>query len=223
MTFIDTAKARLRQIRSDTSGNSIIEFAFGLPILLSVSLTGVEVSRLALAHARVSQIAHMAADNASRVRISIDETDINDTFKGINDVGNAIDFYANGRVVISQLIDNTATTGNLTDDKILWQRCKGAKATPTNLGAESDVLTAGMGLPSKPATEATVTDAIVFVEVYYEFKPVLKWAEQILGTVQKIRYSSSYNVRDRSDNGLKNGSSLTAAQKSTCNYFNTTV
>jgi len=65
-----------RDLRENKSGVALIEFAFSAPLLLTVGLTGMETANLAVGHLQVSQVAMLAADNASRVRNSIDEADI---------------------------------------------------------------------------------------------------------------------------------------------------
>jgi Flp pilus assembly protein TadG len=217
------SRGLLQRLRSDKTGNSLIEFAFGMPILLSVSMLAAEIANLTLVHMRVSQLSHVTADNIARVRDRIDEVDINDAFQGAAQVGGQIEAFQNGRIVVSLLEDNAATTGNLTDNKILWQRCKGEKTTPTNLGVEGDVLNAGMGLPGRPATVATKDNSIVFVEVYYKYTPIITWAKNVIGESKDIRYSSSYTIRDRANNAMQNAQSLSGTNKTTCNYYNSTV
>jgi Flp pilus assembly protein TadG len=60
-------RAFASRLRSDTSGLALTEFAFAMPILLSMGMLGIEVSNLALTHMKVSQAALNLADNISRV------------------------------------------------------------------------------------------------------------------------------------------------------------
>ena len=75
-----------------TSGLALIEFAFSLPVLLTLGLFGLETANFAMAHLRVSNIAMLTADNAARVRDSIDEADVIELFTGAKMTGASIDF-----------------------------------------------------------------------------------------------------------------------------------
>jgi len=62
----------LRSLRRDSRGLALTEFAFAAPIFLTLVLAGLELTNLALAHLRVSQMAMTVADNAGRVTSGID-------------------------------------------------------------------------------------------------------------------------------------------------------
>ena len=85
---------------------AMVEFAFAAPIFLTLVLTGLELSNLALAHLRVSQMAMTVADNAGRVTSGIDEANIIETFTGAQAIAEGLDFTANGRIVLSSLENN---------------------------------------------------------------------------------------------------------------------
>lgn len=223
MMIFAKSKRALKALARDESGNSLIEFAFMLPIFMSISLAGAETINLVQTHMRVSQIAHVTADNVARIRERIDVADINDVFFGVNQVGGTIQPLTNGRIAISLIEKNLATPANLTDDVILWQRCKGLKTLPTNLGVEGTVLASGIGLPGKPQASAATGNPIVFVEVYYEYKPFLDWVKPMFGETMPIRYTSAYTIRDRQLNTLQNAQGLSGSSLSTCNYYNTSL
>ena len=70
------ARASPRGCARCDSGLAFIEFAMALPVLSTLGLCGLETANLAMAHLRVSNIAMLTADNASRVRDSIDEANV---------------------------------------------------------------------------------------------------------------------------------------------------
>lgn len=103
-----------------------MEFALGLPLVLSLGLYGVETANLALANLRVSQIALNLADNASRVGIAstlntaqIREVDMNDVLQAARIQGGRINLSKYGRVIVSSLENPSGT------QRIHWQRCFG--------------------------------------------------------------------------------------------------
>ena len=80
------AAARLRE------RPRLVEFALSLPVLTTLVLVGLETANLAMAHLRVSNIAMLASDNASRVRDSIDESDVIELLIGAKMTGDSIGF-----------------------------------------------------------------------------------------------------------------------------------
>ena len=76
-----------------------------------------------MAHLRVSNIAMLTADNAARVRDSIDEADVIELFTGAKMTGASINFAQNGRIILSSL---EPTDGRTNRQWIRWQRCDGA-------------------------------------------------------------------------------------------------
>ena len=120
----------LRRLRRDERGVQLVEFAISLPVLLTLGLGGIEVANFAIASIRCSQIATMVADNAGRVRDSIDEADINETMIGAKEIGKGVKFAENGRIILSSLEQNAAKNGMW----IRWQRCSGAKRVDSSYG-----------------------------------------------------------------------------------------
>ena len=82
---------------------------------------------------------------------------------------------------------------------IMWQRCKGIKNYSSAYGNEDDGRNGslpGMG----PATERVTAlpgEAVIYVEVVYEYKPLV--SRQMVPGGTLIRSQSAYTVRDRRD------------------------
>ena len=125
------------RLRGCASGLALLEFALSLPVLTTLVLVGLETANLAMAHLRVSNIAMLASDNASRVRDSIDEADVIQLLTGAKMTGTAISFRNHGRIILSSIEPNTAgTNGASTGQWIRWQRCDGAKVVVSGYGAQ---------------------------------------------------------------------------------------
>jgi Flp pilus assembly protein TadG len=128
---------RARGLAANRSGVALIEFAIVTPVMLLLGLGGVELGNFMTANLRISQIAMAVADNAGRVRTTIDEADISEVMIGARKMGQSIDFADNGRIVLSDLEQRTTTTGtggkgavtatnpNGYRQWIRWQRCSG--------------------------------------------------------------------------------------------------
>lgn len=214
----------LRALRKSQSGVAMTEFAMALPVLLTLGLVGMEVAWLMLAHLRVSNIATITADNASRVRDSIDEADVSQLFLGATLAGESIDFAQNGRIILYSLEPSPTVPRQW----IRWQRCTGSQTTippsygrPKTAGGTNIVNGTEETTPSSP-TSFTMTDmgptgnkiaaqsgtAVMVAEVFYNYQPLM--AGDLLGPL-RIHYVSAFNVRQRTNQVLTNSGGLTRA------------
>ena len=208
--------ATLRAGRRDTSGVALIEFAFALPLLLTIAMVGIETARIAVTLLRLNQIAMMAADNAARVRSSMDEADVNELMTGIRFIGTGIDLGENGRVIISTLESN-GQTGTNVGNKITWQRCYGAKNVISSYGLEgagtNDAsLQQGIG-PTGKNVRPVANSALILAEIRYDYKPLV--ASAFVGGFE-MHAIQSFAVRERAQQALTNTKSLSNAQLRLC-------
>ncbi|QYJ06470.1 TadE/TadG family type IV pilus assembly protein [Qipengyuania flava] len=200
----------LANLRRDTRGLALIEFAYAAPIFLTMVLTGLELSNLALAHMRVSQMAMTVADNAGRVTSGIDEANIYEVFAGAEVTAGGIDFEDNGRMVLSSLEDN-GKNGSNAGQVITWQRCWGNDTTilpaygEEGDGADDDSLEDGLGAGTNKIAAMSGT-AVMFVEVTYQYQPLVTTG---FFDAPTIRYESAFNVRGRQNNAISNTQGLT--------------
>lgn len=215
----------------DTSGLALIEFAFTAPIMLTVGLTGLETAHLATSHMQVSQIAMLAADNASRARETIDEADIREIFTGLDLTGDSIIFSENARVFLSNF-EHNGKSGADEGYWIRWQRCYGGNTKYTSsFGSENDTsengasgslnynvdLESGMG-PVGNKLITSGSNGVNFVEVVYDYKPLV--SDRFFGDVV-IRYESAFVARERDDHAIKNASGIPSSELWKCNIFAT--
>ena len=198
------------------------EFALSLPILISLSFVGVETANYTLANLRASQIALMVADNAGRVRTSIDEADINEVMIGARLAGQNIDLGTKGRIILSSLEPNGQAAPN-TGQMIRWQRCFGAKNVTSSYGVEgagttNATMADGMG-PTGSKISAMNGAAVMFVELVYDYTPIMPDA---FFSARTIRYTAAYTVRERASNTLSNLTNMSNSQKRLCTNFSAT-
>lgn len=218
---LPAARRLLARLRRDRSGLAMIEFALSAPIMLALGTYGIETANLALTHMKVSQIALTLADNISRVGESsplalkkLRESDISDAMEAVRLQGAGIELTTRGRVTLSSLQRN-ADNGQW----IKWQRCVGLKTYESTYGVTNDGATGttfpGMG-PATNRITAPEDGAVIFVEVRYDYKPVVSSA--LLGT-PRIEYTAAFIVRDQRDLTQIYNSSSTPAM--TCNLHTT--
>ncbi|WJY18182.1 pilus assembly protein [Alteriqipengyuania flavescens] len=167
----------LRALRDDTSGIALTEMALVTPFLLGFSLFAIESTFLTIMHMRINQVAIHIADNASRIGDvstledrKIYEADINDLLLGAHlQAGADVDLYEHGRVILSSL-ETKPDTGK---QWLHWQRCKGKKVHASSYGKEGDTGGSFQGMgPKGNKVVAQPDDAVMFVEVVYEYQPL---------------------------------------------------
>lgn len=222
-----TVFQRLRQfaarLRDDHSGLALTEFALSLPILMTISITGVEVASFVNANMRVSQIALSVADNTGRVRQAITENDIDSAMIGARIAGETIDFAAHGRVILSTIEPNGKASPN-TGQTILNQRCFGAKVVASSYGLAGDgannaSLAAGVGPVGNKIVAAT-NSAVMFVEVQYNYQPIFLVSDGLIDNLgeRNMSFTAAYPVRERYANAIQAGT-LPVAQRRLCSVF----
>lgn len=201
MRRLDLISSTRRRLGRDTSGVAMLEFAFGLPVLLVMSLTGAELTNYIITRMRISQIALQLADNSARMGSGsqleskkVYESDINDLLTGANFQSGELKLFANGRVIISSVEPHETTAGKY---RIRWQRCMGNKTawksshgTPVTKTSED-----GIGPPTRQV-KAPPEGVAMFVEVRYTYQPLIKTS---LSPTSEINEVASMMVRDARD------------------------
>lgn len=222
-SIFSRASRFLAKIRNDNSGLALTEFALSLPILMTISVTGVEVASFVNAHMRVSQIALSVADNTGRVRQAITENDIDSAMIGARIAGETINFAANGRVILSTIEPNGKASPN-TGQTFLNQRCFGMKNVASSYGlagAGKDDATyvAGFG-PTGNKIVAAANSAVMFVEVQYNYQPIFLVSNGLIDNLgnRNMNYTAAYPVRERYANAIQAGT-LPASKRRLCNVF----
>lgn len=189
------------RIARDRSANALIEFAYSLPILLTLGMYGTELAYMATVNMQVSQIANAVADNASRlgqadnsaVAPSITNKDIDSVLTGAMKQGEGIGFTANGRVILSSLERDANTTRQF----IHWQRCRGNLSQASAYGTEGYGLIgatiAGLGKPGKVISASSSSTGVMFVEAFFSYRPL--FGNMFVRNV-KFSQEAAFIVRD---------------------------
>lgn len=223
----------LARLRRCDSGLALVEMAYSLPVLITLTAGGAELANYATVQMRVSQLALQVADNASRIGAGsplaakrISETQINDILQGADaqaggmnllgsqseTVGGTTTSRAKARIIISDLepVANPNTTSKY---KIVWQRCKGAMTSYTpQYGTAGQNNLNGMGPTGRQVTAPDGT-AVMFVEIRYRYEPLFFGTSSIM-TYRDIDTVAAMIVRD--DRDLTQIYNTEGATASTC-------
>lgn len=204
-------KNRLCHLVRDQSAIAIVEFALSVPILMALSLVGMELSNMAYTRQRLGDIAIQTADNISRVRVGISEGDVTETLSGMKNLGAKIRLAANARIIISSIQPIIDASGVVTGQRIRWQRCTGALVQNSTYGTQGAVLgVTGIG-PTDRKIAATANSEVIFVEIKYTYQPLV--SNSFFGS-RTMTTLASMSVRERSANDLQ----ATGTASSCANY-----
>ncbi|MBB3032838.1 TadE/TadG family type IV pilus assembly protein [Alteriqipengyuania lutimaris] len=195
----------MREIAHDRTGLALVEFALALPLLLTLSLTGAELANYITTRMRLSQLALHLADNAARVGVGgareakkVYESDIHDLMDGAELQAGSLDLYEQGRIVITSLEPMTGANPQ-NKARIRWQRCKGEKSYDSPYDDKTTNLD-GIG-PSDRQAMVQPDGVTMFVEVYYEYRPLV--SSELVPAIE-ISEIASMMVRERRDTGGAN-------------------
>jgi len=205
----------LRALCRDRAGVAAVEFALSLPLLLLLMTLGIEYTNYVLTRKKISEIAALLADNASRMgdqsvlsNKPITEAEIQDLFEGaVLQAGNQIDLPQSSRIILSSL--ERKSDGH---QWIHWQRCFGTKVHDPVFGREGDgnngTSITGMGPPSWRVT-ADAGSAVMFVEISYRYRPIIGLLPLSL---QDVTEFAAFRVRDERDlSGIHSANGVTPA------------
>jgi len=193
---------RLLSLGRDRRGLSTLEFALCLPLLLTMTVTAMEMINFVLVRQQVSQLALQIVDNATRIgtqntiQTQINEKQINDLFTGAQLQGGTLNLAQNGRVILSSFeVDPDKPNRQY----IHWQRCYGALNHPSSYGVTGDGTQnssfQGMG-PTGGKITALPGVPAMFVEIAYRYQPLI-WS--YFATNEKITENAAMLVRDSRD------------------------
>jgi hypothetical protein len=189
---------RMRRLRRNAAGVAAVEFALALPVLVALTMYGMEAANMAYTSQKLGDIATLTADSISRIRLSISNGDVTDALGGIKILGDSIDLRNRGRIIVSSVRPMTDNAGNVTNQRVRWQRCAGALVKNSPYAVDTDLGTAGIGATGRKIAAAKDSE-MIFVEVYYTYRPLVSSA--FFGTPQ-MSAVAAMSVRERSSNDI---------------------
>lgn len=217
--LVPRALRHLRRLAAACEGAALVEFAYSLPIMVTLGLGGLELVNYTTAHLRVNQIAISLADNASRAKQEVvgsnprfRELDANESIRAAQLQAGTLDLEENGRVILSSLEVNRDG-----GQWIHWQRCSGEEMHLSRYGQQGTGRTGdsfdGMGEGSR-LVQAEPNFAIMYAEVFYDYRPIIFRGMIPEQTIYKTAAMYVRDDRDLSGDGIFNPSP--SAPRSTC-------
>lgn len=165
-TLVSSVRERLRAVRRfgrDSRGAVLAEFAMAFPILVTMTLGGVEIGRYVLLQQKLNSVAVETADLVAQTNsTAITTADLDNIFMAVSHVMTPFALDTNGVVIVTSV--SKSNGGPIT---VNWQRSGGGTGAGTSQ----------IGMPGGSATLPAgfvVRDgeAVIVSEVFYNYQPM---------------------------------------------------
>ena len=165
----------IRQFIRNRRGTLAVEMAMAVPVIFSLMLAGVEVTRYVLLNQKIERTSATMADLVAQSDVLSEASLINLTGAAAH-VMTPYDIDAAGRIVVSSL---TNTSGS--EARVAWQRGYGAGAGASHFGLE--------GGPAQLPDGFVVRggENVIAVEVFYAYEPML--AAKVMGAKELYNFA----------------------------------
>lgn len=145
----------------DRRGSLAVEVAMAAPVLATLLLSGVEVTRYVLLNQKLERASATMTDLVTQSR-KLYAADLPDLFIAARDTVDPFDLAGKGRIIVSSIYKANSST----PARIIWQRGFGAGSGSSSFGAEgSDAV-----LPSDFIVRTS--ENVIVGEAFFDFVPV---------------------------------------------------
>ncbi len=180
---------RLRKLLGDRSGSILIELAVAMPILTTITLGGIEVSRLVLINQKLDRVAASTSDLVAQAE-TISATDISNLFEAAKFVIKPFELADRGVVIVSSV---SAIDGN--PPQVNWQQSGGGA-----LAAASAVGSPGGAATLPPGFTIISGDNVIIAEVFYDYVP---WPISGVTSATRLYHQALFRPRFGALNALQ--------------------
>lgn len=181
---------RLKKFLKREQGIASVELAIVFPILLSLLLSGVEVSRYILLNQKLERASTTIADLVAREE-TISESAITDIFEITGEVMRPFEITANTTVILSSIIKSGSNA-----PQVVWQRSYGTSNTPSSgsrYGVTGETATLPTGFIMRSG------EGIITAEVAHDFEAtflsdLIPDVTLYKDAIYRPRYGAQYTV-----------------------------
>ncbi len=149
----------LRRLFGDRRGTLAVELGVALPILLTLALTGIEVTRYVLLNQKIERSSVTLADLVTQAN-NMSQAQLNALFDATQFVMSPYDLPANGQLIVSS-ISSTGTAS----PRVNWQRSFGGGGGGSAFGVEGGNAILPTGFVVRDG------ESIVVTEAFYDYEP----------------------------------------------------
>jgi len=159
MTIAARIGRALRRLRRDERGLSALEVAFAVPVALSLTLNGIELTRYVILHQKTERASMTVADLVSQGKV-LTTSDLNNIFLAGSYIVEPFDFDADGAMIVSSVV------GTTNGPVVEWQRVYGVPPNASHLGNQGGpaTLPAGFTVPK--------SESAIMTEIYFDYVPM---------------------------------------------------
>ena len=173
MNCVSHAIRRIRNFWADRGGMIIPELAFALPILLTLTLGGAELSRYILLNQKLNRSVSTMGDLVSQA-LNLSEQGVTDLYKSVDHVMVPFELGDKGLIIVSSVGPQSTPPY---DPIVLWQRCGGGtKNASSKIGGPGDVVDFSF---MKTPFVVPPGENVIVSEIFYDYAP------SIIGGVTK--------------------------------------
>ena len=152
----------IRRLKCNQRGVAALEFALTLPIIVTLMIGVMEVTRYVLVVQMVANVSRTMADLSSQGK-EMAFAELSSAFAAIKYVAKPFDMQADGKVFVSSI---SVVGGNPPD--MNWQECTGDLGSAASaIGMPGNTLTLPTGFTVREGYTVIVSEA------YYDFNPIL--------------------------------------------------
>lgn len=170
----------LRRFGRDRRGLSALETAFALPVAVSLTLNGVEITRYLLLHQKAERATMTVADLVSQGE-ALTVADLTNIFRAGAFITEPFDFDADGAMIVSSVV------GSATGPIVEWQRAFGAPPQGSGLGGQGGSASLPQGFT------VNQSESVIMTEIYFRYRPMVN-GNTMLGGVIGERMVYNYAI-----------------------------
>jgi Flp pilus assembly protein TadG len=157
--MIPSVRRAWRRFAVREKGLSAIEIAIAVPIAVSLTFNGIELTRYILMHQKAERASMTVADLVSQGEV-LTAADLTNIFRAGTFIAEPFDFDADGRMIVSSVV------GGQSGPVVEWQRVFGQNPSSSSLGSQGGnaSLPAGFSVPQG--------DSVIMTEVFFDYQPM---------------------------------------------------
>lgn len=153
-------RGKLARFWKDRRGLSALETAFALPIAVSLTLNGVEITRYILLHQKAERASMTVSDLVSQGE-ALTLNDLTNIFRAGAFITEPFDFDADGAMIVSSVV------GSASGPTVEWQRAYGQPPESSGAGSQGGNATLPQGFVVNQG------DSVIMAEIFFTYRPMV--------------------------------------------------
>ncbi len=166
----------IRNFSRDQRGISALEIAIAVPVALSLTLNGVELTRYVLLHQKSERATMTVADLVSQGEV-LTLNDLDNIFQAGALITEPFNFQSNGAMIVSSVV------GLAAGPSVEWQRSYGQNPELSAIGGQGGTATLPAGFVVQES------DSVIMAEIQYNYTPMFPGNPLLGGSIGGVVYN----------------------------------